>query len=79
MLHNKSQQFITPGMADGQQSSIFQDAEAQLESNGLGWSRTGTTSKQVSDITVQSGGKSSNIFQMFKGFSHKIKSKAAKY
>lgn len=40
--HNKAQS-ITPGMADGQQSSIFQDwypAEALLESNGL-WDGVG--------------------------------------
>lgn len=40
--HNNAQ-FITPGTANGQQSSIFQDwypAEAQLESNGL-WDGVG--------------------------------------
>lgn len=45
--------FITPGIADSQRSSIFQDqypAEALLESNGL-WDRVGLEQQAKQVIT----------------------------
>lgn len=74
--YNKAR-FITPGMADGQQSSIFQDVETLLESNrlwdGVGLEQqanrfpTSLCSQPINPVTYS---------KCSKGFSQKIKCKA---